>query len=130
MAKDSKYQYQKMRWYNILSLYKYTDKEIEQIVKSIVILTDTREQKNDHILSWLDKKGIAHKSKALSNGDYSFFVPANPLLNIERDLFLATVSDGLIRQKDEKERASCQIRKKPSLFENMHELKKQQDMAK
>jgi len=45
-------------------------------------------------------------------------------------LFLATVSDGLIRQKDEKERASCQIRKKPSLFENMHELKKQQDMAK
>lgn len=75
------------RWFHILELYKYTDKEIEQLVKSIVILTDTREQKNQHILDWLDKKHIPHKTKALSNGDYSFYVPANPDLNIDRDLF-------------------------------------------
>lgn len=72
---------------NILELYKYTDKEVEQLVRSIVILTDTREQKNQHILDWLDKKKIPHKTKALSNGDYSFYVPANPDLNIDRDLF-------------------------------------------
>lgn len=72
---------------NILELYKYTDKEIDQLVKSIVILTDSREQKNQHILDWLDKKKIAHQTKALSNGDYSFYIPANPELNIERDLF-------------------------------------------
>ena len=53
----------------ILELYKYTDKEIDQLVRSIVILTDTREQKNQHILDWFDKKKIPHKTKALSNGD-------------------------------------------------------------
>ena len=48
----------------ILELYKYTDKEIDQLVRSIVILTDTREQKNQHILDWFDKKKIPHKTKA------------------------------------------------------------------
>ena len=38
--------------------------EIDQLVRSIVILTDTREQKNQHILDWLDKKKIPHKTKA------------------------------------------------------------------
>ena len=42
----------------ILSLYKYTDKELEQLVKSIVILVDTREKQNAHIIEWLDKKKI------------------------------------------------------------------------
>lgn len=68
-------------------MYKYTDKEIDQLLKSITILTDTREQKNSHILDWFDEKKIAHKKKALSNGDYSFYVPANPDLNIDRDLY-------------------------------------------
>lgn len=71
----------------ILSLYKYTDKEIGQIVKSMVILTDTREKCNAHIIDWLDKKKVPHKSKALSNGDYSFYIPSNPELNIDRDLY-------------------------------------------
>lgn len=71
----------------ILELYKYTDKEIEQLVKSIVVLTDTREKCNSHILDWFDKNKMPHKTKALSNGDYSFYVPANPELNIERDLY-------------------------------------------
>lgn len=52
-----------------------------------MILTDTREQKNQHILTWFEKKGIPHKAKALGNGDYSFYIPANSDLNIERDLF-------------------------------------------
>lgn len=68
-------------------MYKYSDDEIDRIVKSIVILTDTREQKNQHIIDWLDSKKIPHKSKALQNGDYSFYVPVNPDLNIERDLY-------------------------------------------
>ena len=71
----------------ILDLYKYTDKEIDQLVKSIVILTDSREKCNSHILEWFDKKKIIHKTKALSNGDYSFYIPANPDLNIDRDLY-------------------------------------------
>lgn len=38
-------------------------------------------------MDWFDKKKIPYKSKALSNGDYSFFIPAAPDLNIERSLF-------------------------------------------
>lgn len=71
----------------ILNLYKYTDSEIDQIVKSLTILVDTREKENSHIIDWLKKKKIPYKSKALSNGDYSFFIPANPELNIDRDLY-------------------------------------------
>lgn len=71
----------------LLERYKYTDKEKDEIVKSITILTDTREQKNSHILDWFDKMKINHKKKALSNGDYSFYIPKNSELNIERDLY-------------------------------------------
>ena len=72
---------------SILSLYKYTDKEIDELVKSMTILCDTREKSNAHIIDWLDKKKIPHQSKALSNGDYSFYIPANESLNIDRDLY-------------------------------------------
>lgn len=71
----------------ILKYYKYTDKERKQIVKSIVVLVDTREKANSHVLDFFDEKGIAHRAKALPHGDYSFMVPANPALNIERDLY-------------------------------------------
>ena len=71
----------------MLQYYKYTDKEKTALLKSIGVIVDTREQKNSHITDFFDKKGIAWKSKALSNGDYSFFIPKNPELNIERDLY-------------------------------------------
>ena len=53
----------------------------------MTILVDTREKDSKHITDWFDKKKIPYKSKALSNGDYSFFIPANPALNIDRDLY-------------------------------------------
>lgn len=67
--------------------YKYTDKEKTALLKSIVVLVDTREQKNKHITDWFDGKKIKWKSKALKQGDYSFYVPQTPELNIERDLY-------------------------------------------
>ena len=53
----------------------------------MTILTDTREKSNKHITDWFDKKKIPHMAKALTNGDYSFYIPANPALNIDRDLY-------------------------------------------
>lgn len=103
------------RWYHILELYKYTDKEIDQLVKSIVILTDTREQKNQHILNWLDSKKIPHKSKALSNGDYSFFVPASPDLNIERDLYFD--KEIMVERKGSLEELSGNLSQQRARFE-------------
>lgn len=70
----------------MLDKFYYTDKEIEQLCKSITILVDTRE-KESHIIEWLDKKKIPWKHKALTNGDYSFMVPKNTELNIDRDLY-------------------------------------------
>ena len=40
----------------MVQLFKYTDKELEDILKSIVVLVDTREQENIHITDYLDKK--------------------------------------------------------------------------
>lgn len=67
--------------------FKYTDKELDTILKSIVILIDTREQENIHITNYFDKKKISYKSKALDQGDYSFYLPQNESLSIPRDLY-------------------------------------------
>ena len=37
---------------------KYTDKQIKQIINSIVILIDTRERVNSHIKMWLKSNKI------------------------------------------------------------------------
>ncbi|MBP2641892.1 MAG: hypothetical protein H6Q66_2843 [Firmicutes bacterium] len=71
--------------------YKYNDNELKQLLKSMVILVDTREQKNKHITDWLDKNKIHHKSRKLDYGDYSYMLPICSELGIMRDLF----TDGL-----------------------------------
>lgn len=71
----------------MLDKFYYTDKEIDKLCKSITVLVDTREKSNQHIIDWFDKKKIPWKSKALTNGDYSFFVPADETLHIQRDLY-------------------------------------------
>lgn len=53
--------------------YRYTKKGLKQLLKSLVILVNTREQKNDHIIDYLDDKDITYKSKKLNYGDSSFY---------------------------------------------------------
>lgn len=53
----------------------------------MVILCDTREQKNKHITDYFDKKKIKYKSKALKTGDYSFMVEACPELGFPLDTY-------------------------------------------
>ncbi|CUX42844.1 hypothetical protein BN3590_01383 [Clostridium sp. C105KSO15] len=66
----------------MLDKFKYTDKELDELVKSMTILVDTREKNNQHLLDYWDSKGIPHKKKALSYGDYSFMLPQSENLNI------------------------------------------------
>lgn len=75
----------------MLDLYKYTDKEIDEIIKSMVVLYDTREHegKNNHILNYFDKAGISYKKKKLDYGDYSFMIPKNEDLGIPRDCYFS-----------------------------------------
>lgn len=71
----------------ITALYRYSDKEIAELLKTITILVDTREQKNEHITQYFDSKGIAYKSHKQDTGDYSVMLPKNQELGIYRDTF-------------------------------------------
>ena len=71
--------------------YHYSDTEIKAILRTAVVLTDTREQKNTHILNAFDKLNVAHRPMALSYGDYSVMLPANPEAGITRDMYFDNV---------------------------------------
>lgn len=53
----------------------------------MVILTQTNEQKNKHILDWFDKKKIAYKERAIPTGDYCFMMKENPELGYLKDTY-------------------------------------------
>lgn len=75
----------------MVQLYNYKDSELEILLDSIVILVDTREQENGHILEYLNKKNIKYKKMKLEYGDYSFYIPKNTELGIVRDLYFKDV---------------------------------------
>ena len=71
----------------MINQYKYTDKEVNELLKSIAIIIDSREQNNVHITDWLDKKKIPYKIEKLEYCDYSFMLPKNEELGIIRDIY-------------------------------------------
>lgn len=74
-----------------MTFNKYTNSEVEELLKSIVILIDTREQKNDHILEYLIEKNISYELMKLEHGDYSFKIPCNDDLGIYRDKYFTNI---------------------------------------
>ncbi|MCD8325892.1 MAG: ERCC4 domain-containing protein [Lachnospiraceae bacterium] len=87
----------------------FTEKQIEQAKKDLVILVDSREQKNGHILEYLDKTGIAYRVGKLSYGDYSFLLPEAAQghdltfcqdIVIERKASLEELSGNLTRERE------------------------------
>ena len=99
----------------VFNQYRYTDKEIEEIIKSMVILVDTREKKMDHITEYFDKAKIPYKKKALPYGDYSFLVPQNESLSIPRDLVF--YNDIVIERKGSLEELSGNLTKERDRLE-------------
>lgn len=71
----------------MINMFKYTDKEIKELLKSIVILVDSRENVNQHITKWFDEKKISYRVEKIETADYSFLLPANSALGIPRDLY-------------------------------------------
>lgn len=55
----------------------------------MTIIVDTREKvgKNDHILNYFDDKNISWVRQKLDYGDYSFYIPVNESLGIQRDIY-------------------------------------------
>lgn len=56
----------------------------KEFLKSVIVLIDTREQKNQHIISELEKMGVRYEIRKLDFGDYSFCAE-------ERDFSLSCV---------------------------------------
>lgn len=68
--------------------YKFTDTEIKKLLKeNFLILYDTREQQNQHILDFLDKKKIKYKKQKINEGDYTAIITAREDMGITRDLY-------------------------------------------
>lgn len=51
-----------------------SEKDKKDFMKKVTIICDTREQKNQHIISAFDKLNIKHENCKLDYGDYSFKV--------------------------------------------------------
>lgn len=68
--------------------FHYTDKEINNILKTLTIVIDTRENVNGHILDYLNQKDIPVKIQKLDTGDYGCMIPKNEELGITRDIYL------------------------------------------
>lgn len=53
----------------------------------MIILCDTQEKNNDHILKYFDDHNIPHKNRALKTGDYSIMIEACPELGFLVDTY-------------------------------------------
>lgn len=66
---------------------KYKPKEINEILKSIIILIDTKEKVFAHIEKYFKTKDIKYIRHNLNFGDYSFYIPKNEDLGICEDIY-------------------------------------------
>lgn len=68
-------------------MYKFSDSETGKILKNLTVICDSREQSNDHIISFFNKKGIKYKTMKLDYGDYSIMIPQGSFKNQIRDIY-------------------------------------------
>lgn len=71
-----------------MNLPKLTDKVIHDIINDMVILVDTREQKNQHIIDFFESAGINYRIEKLETADYTFVLPNYPDINIDKQVLV------------------------------------------
>lgn len=67
--------------------YKYTDKEMKKILDNMVVIVDSREQNNLHIIDFFNRKKIPYKTIKNDFGDYTAMLPANTLTGFTSDIY-------------------------------------------
>lgn len=68
--------------------YKFTDTEINKLMKeNFMIIYDTREQKNQHVLDYFDSKKVPYKKKKIDEGDYTAIITKCHEMGIYRDIY-------------------------------------------
>jgi len=58
------------------------------LLKNVIVLVDTREQENEHITAYFDRKKIEWRKQKLGFGDYTLLLKANPDFGIMHDVIL------------------------------------------
>ncbi|ERN52796.1 ERCC4 domain-containing protein [Alkalihalophilus marmarensis] len=69
--------------------FKYTDKELTELLKTLVIIVDTREQVNEHVRDYFRRHDITYKIQTMKTGDYTAMIPKNEEYGISRDMYLS-----------------------------------------
>lgn len=89
--------------------YKFSVEELKRLMKCMVVLVDSREKKNVHVLDYFKKQGIAYEITKLDYGDYSFMLPAAAAgediyfhrdIVIERKASLEELSGNLAQERE------------------------------
>ncbi len=90
--------------------YKFSVAQIKNLIKHMVILVDSREKQNAHVLDYFRKQGISYEVAKLDYGDYSFYIPAEATgstniyfhrdIVIERKASLEELSGNLAQHRD------------------------------
>ena len=68
-------------------MYKFNKKEIKSILDNLIICVDSREQSNQHIISFFNKQGIKYKTMKIDYGDYSIMLPQGSFKGQTRDIY-------------------------------------------
>lgn len=89
--------------------YRFSVEELKKLSRGIVVLVDSRENRNDHILDYFNKQGITYRVSKLEYGDYSFMIPTEAAgediyfhkdICIERKASLEELSGNFTRERD------------------------------
>lgn len=67
--------------------YKFTDKEMKKILDSMVVIVDTREQNNQHIIDFFNKKNIPYRTVKNDFGDYTAMIPKGTIGQFTSDIY-------------------------------------------
>lgn len=89
--------------------YRFSVEELKKLSRGIVVLVDSREKRNAHILDYFIKQGITYRISKLEYGDYSFMIPVGAAggdiyfhkdICIERKASLEELSGNFTRERD------------------------------
>ncbi len=67
--------------------FKFKDKELKKILDNLTIIIDSREQANQHIIDFFNKKKIPYVVEKLPFGDYSCKIPIGSFECQGRDIY-------------------------------------------
>lgn len=100
----------------MLERLRFSEEEQKRLLKSMVVIVDTREKANKHITDYFDKHKIPYEVRTLEFGDYSFYIPADESLSIPREMTFE--KEIMIERKNGAEELAVCLTKTRSRFED------------